>query len=193
MKKRDGKKKRSGQNLGGGGSVSRKTSRSQKSRTKSLSRPEVEVKRDRPFAADEVDCVVVPVDSTLYPLDAIYGAAYVFLDRAYVYLKKDGEKKVNVSLFSKVPATRESLLALGGEFVNELLSQAIRSTLDESSKRIREYIVVKSHYAQPTGTTNLEKLLDQTLKEVLEDDPLDIAVPWEEKYGKKDENKNDQR
>jgi His-Xaa-Ser system protein HxsD len=157
-----------------------------------LKKPNPSVERGGAFDAQGMDRVIIPVDKSVYPLDAVYSAAYVFLDRAYVYLEKDGKTKVKVSLVSKTPARREALLALGGEFVNELLGQAIRANLDESSKKIREYIVVKSHYAQPAGKMNLEGLLDQTLKEALDEDPLDIAVPWEEKYGKggkKDEKK----
>jgi hypothetical protein len=75
-------------------------------------------------------------------------------------------------------------MALGGEFVNELLNQAIRANLDDGARKIREYIVVKSHYGQPSGNMDIEGLLDQTLKEAFDEDPLDIAVPWEEKYGK---------
>ena len=138
----------------------------------------------------DLDRVVVPVDTTVYPLDAVYGAAYVFLDRAYVVLEKDKATTIRVSLTSKTPATRDALMALGGEFVNELLNQAIRANLDESARKIREYIVVKSHYGRGTGgTMDIEGLLDQTLKEAFDEDPLDIAVPWEEKYGKKEDKK----
>ena len=149
------------------------------------SRPQVA--REPIFESYDMDRVVVPVDRTVYPLDAIYGAAYVFLDRAYVYLEKEKEDTVRVSLASKTPATRDALMALGGEFVNELLNQAIRANLDDGAKKIREYIVVKSHYGQPSGNMDIEGLLDQTLKEAFDEDPLDIAVPWEEKYGKEED------
>jgi His-Xaa-Ser system protein HxsD len=147
---------------------------------------------ERSPASDETDLdrVVVPVDTTIYPLDAVYGAAYVFLDRAYVVLEKEKAATIRVSLTSKTPATRDALMALGGEFVNELLNQAIRANLDESARKIREYIVVKSHYGRGTGgTMDIEGLLDQTLKEAFDEDPLDIAVPWEEKYGKQEDKK----
>ena len=153
-------------------------------RKQALAGPSPSVARGPGFDASGMDRVVISVDQAVYPLDAIYGAAYVFLDRAYVYLEKDGKTKVKVSLVSKTPSKKEALLSLGGEFVNELLNQAIRANLDDSSKKIREYIVVKSHYAQPAGKMDLEGLLDQTLKEAFDEDPLDIAVPWEEKYGK---------
>jgi His-Xaa-Ser system protein HxsD len=127
--------------------------------------------------------IVVTVDRTLYPLDAIYGASYVFLDRAYVFLEKGARGAVTVSLAGKKPLGEEGLRALAGEFVNELLNQSIRASLDESGRKIREYVVLKSHYGAAPGKMDLEELLDKTLKEAFDDDPLEIAVPWEEKYG----------
>jgi His-Xaa-Ser system protein HxsD len=160
-------------------------SKARKKAAAGSSRPQVA--REPVFESYDMDRVVVPVDRTVYPLDAIYGAAYVFLDRAYVYLEKEKEDTVRVSLASKTPATKDALMALGGEFVNELLNQAIRANLDDGAKKIREYIVVKSHYGQPSGNMDIEGLLDQTLKEAFDEDPLDIAVPWEEKYGKEED------
>ncbi|MFH1434691.1 MAG: His-Xaa-Ser system protein HxsD [Pseudomonadota bacterium] len=136
------------------------------------------------FDMPDLDRVVVPVDETAYPLDAVYGAAYVFLDRAYVFLERGGKETINVSISSKLPMDRENLMAMAGEFVNELLNQAIRKNLDESTRKIREYIVVKSHYAPAESRMDIDGLLDRTLKEAFDEDPLDIAVPWEEKYGK---------
>jgi len=147
-------------------------------------------KRTRPAAAARGASsplpgrIVVSVDRKLYPLDAVYGAAYVFLDRAYVFLEKGPAGTVKVSLAGKTPLGESGLNALAGEFVNELLNQSIRATLDESGRRVREYVVLKSHYGAAAGRMDVEELLDKTLKEAFDDDPLEIAVPWEEKYGK---------
>lgn len=132
----------------------------------------------------ELQHLVIPVDTTLYPIDAIYGAAYIFLDRAYVYLERQGDNIVKVVLMSKQPANQAELKRLGGEFTNELLNQSMRAKLDETSRKIREYIVLKSHFSPQEQQMDIDKLLDQTLKETFDEDPLDIAVPWEEKYGK---------
>jgi len=148
--------------------------------------------RPAPLGAG-ASAVTVPVDTKLYPLDAVYGAAYIFLDRAYVLLEKSGEGTVKVTLTGKAPLTGKELEALGGEFANELLNQAIRAGLSESGRKIREYIVVKGLYGGAPEKLDLEQLLDQTLKETFDDDPLDIAVPWEEKYEKKDEEREDKK
>jgi His-Xaa-Ser system protein HxsD len=127
--------------------------------------------------------VSVPVDTAVYPIEVIYGAAYVFLDRAYVHLTGQGPGKVSVSLMGKDRLDGEGLLALGGEFANELVNQALRITLDESGRKLREYIVAKAHFFQDGGAQGVQKLLDSTMQEAFDEDPLDIAVPWEEKYG----------
>jgi His-Xaa-Ser system protein HxsD len=127
--------------------------------------------------------VDVPVDLSVYPLEVVYGAAYVLMDRAYVHLTREGNDRVLVRLAGRQPLDREGLETLGGEFANELVNQALRVTLDESGRKIREYIVAKAHFFQEEGARDVQRLLDATMQEAFDDDPLDIAVPWEEKYG----------
>ena len=38
--------------------------------------------------------VAIELDESLYPKDAIYGAAYVFIDRCYVHLDRVADKRV---------------------------------------------------------------------------------------------------
>jgi His-Xaa-Ser system protein HxsD len=130
-----------------------------------------------------VTSVTVPVDTRVYPLEVVYGAAYVLMDRAYVHLEPRGPAGVDVRLAGKEPLDRAGLRALGGEFANELVNQALRTTLDESGRKLREYIVAKAHFFQEDGARNVQRLLDATMQEAFDEDPLDIAVPWEEKYG----------
>ena len=40
-------------------------------------------------------------DESLYPLEAIYGACYVFIDRAYIFLDKEQEGKISVQFKAK--------------------------------------------------------------------------------------------
>ncbi len=82
-----------------------------------------------------------------YPMDAVYGACYVFLDRCYVYLDKNGKDKLTVSLKGKTELGEEDLKALSGEFHNELLNQALRKKISQSNKRVREYIVSRALFS----------------------------------------------
>ncbi len=127
--------------------------------------------------------VTVTVDTAVYPLEVIQGAAYVLMDRAYVLLEPGDGTRVHARLCGKESLDDDGLRALGGAFVNELTNQALRSTLDESGRKIREYIIAKSHFFHDQGGQDIQSLLDATMLEAFDDDPLDIAVPWEEKYG----------
>ena len=124
------------------------------------------------------------VDETVYPLDAIYGGCYLFVDRCYVFLTRSGPRLVNVRLTSREPATAAELDALAGEFVNELLSQATRLRLSQATARIREYYTAAALRAAASAPS-VDDLLAELDAEELGDDPLEIAVPWEEKAGDK--------
>ena len=118
----------------------------------------------------------------LYSLDVIYGACYVFIDRAYILLDGDAKKTIKVFIKGKNKLSKKSLNALAGEFENELLNYAFRERLNKSSRKIRDYTIEKA-LAIPEpgpGTSALPQDYADYLK-----DPLGIAVPWEEKYGRK--------
>ena len=67
----------------------------------------------------------VRVDASLYPLGALYGAAYIFIDRCYVLLDKPEPTQFRVTLsWKKGEPTAAVLRELVGEFINELLSCA---------------------------------------------------------------------
>ena len=130
------------------------------------------------------DHVAFDVDETVYPLEAIYGASYLFVDRCFVFLSRPGPRVVNVRLTSRGPATPAELDALAGEFTNELLSQAARLRLSQATSRIREYYTAAALRAAASAPS-VDDLLAELDSEELGDDPLEIAVPWEEKSADK--------
>jgi His-Xaa-Ser system protein HxsD len=130
------------------------------------------------------DHVSFDVDETVYPLEAIYGASYLFVDRCFVFLSRPNPRVVNVRLTSRGPATAAELDALAGEFVNELLSQTARLRLSQATSRIREYYTAAALRAAASAPS-VDDLLAELDSEELGDDPLEIAVPWEEKSGDK--------
>jgi len=118
---------------------------------------------------------VIKVDIKIYPLEAIYGAAYVFVDRAYIFLDNPKKGMIEVSLKPKEGLNAKKSASLAGEFNNELLNYTLRLSLAKYNKKIREYIIERALYASVQSD---EQPLDNELE-----DPLGIAVPWEEKYG----------
>lgn len=134
----------------------------------------------------------VYVDPDLYPVEAIQATAYVFVDRCYVLLDRSGDAKVKVSLTAKAGTSAEAFAAVAGEFQNELLAQSLRRQLALRYDKIREIIVARAMFGAapevadqpPPDDTQLgidPKFVPATEDDFLED-PLGIAVPWEEKY-----------
>lgn len=118
-------------------------------------------------------------DLQVHSLEAVYGAAYVFLDQAYLFLNSKGKNKIQVSLKGKKSLSSNKLEELKGEFLNELLNYTIRINLAKYNKKIREYIVSQAL----SSALTIEECEEDEVK--YEDDPLGIAVPWEEKYENK--------
>ena len=133
------------------------------------------------YALDERR-VSFTVDETIYPLDAIYGASYLFVDRCYVFLSRPADKQVEVRLKSREPASEDALDALAGEFANELLNQVLRQRVSESTAKIREYYMARAFFSTPVQAS-IDDLLAELDAEELEEDDLEIAVPWEEGSG----------
>lgn len=117
--------------------------------------------------------VVLFINPRIFSLDVIYSAAYVFIDKAYVMISGDPEKEIIVEIRPKTAGDPE---LLGREFNNELLNYSVYKQQVEKNSKIRETIIQRA-------------LITNTKAETEEDyefeDPEGIAVPWEEKYGKK--------
>ena len=129
------------------------------------------------------------LDSGLYPIDVIYGAAYALIDRAYVLLDREPNTKGKghrfvIHLRGKMELGDVGLQALSGEFGNELLSQALRRKVVKQNNSIIEEIVTQA-IAGATGASLPQDFVDDDDDDLdFLDDPLGIAVPWEEKFKK---------
>lgn len=150
--------------------------------------------------ANEVNGVsgTLEVDARIYPLQAIYGAAYTFLDRVYIFLDGDPDGIINVRLKTKEGIAEDAFQVIRGEFQNELLNYALRVRISESNKKIREYIVgtallgtagdVTIYPADnnfETKSCGCDENNDSEISDMddfWKDDPLGIAIPWEDKY-----------
>ena len=137
-------------------------------------------------AYDSTDGIVtLRVDPTLYPLEAIYAAAYVFIDRCFVFLDKPADGLTRVTLGAKKGAiTAESARELVGEFANELLSCAWRSQIARDSRATIEAVTAQA-LSGARGAPSLEELEAFDFSDDAFEDPLGIAMSWEEKYAKK--------
>jgi His-Xaa-Ser system protein HxsD len=129
--------------------------------------------------------VSLRVDASLYPLTALYAAAYIFIDRCFVLLDRPDAGHYRVTLASKKgDATEASLGAYVGEFANELLSCAWRAKIAEESRGLIESATAQA-LRGAMGPPSLDDLEKFDFSEEAFEDPLGIAMSWEEKYGKK--------
>jgi len=150
--------------------------------------------------------IKITVDTSIYHKDAAAAAAYTLTDRMYVGLMGGKGALLHVELSPK-EGVALSPAQVKGEFMNELLHQTLRRKISEANHRIREYIVTQAllsaqtredipaeavEAAREKGNKALDKELEQEIDRLLAEaeksdftkDPLGIAVPWEEKYGK---------
>ena len=119
------------------------------------------------------------LDEELYPREAILGAAYLFVDRCFIFLNRPGDKQIEVRLKSKDASSAEALETLAGDFANELLNQVVRHQVGESTARIREFYMARAFFASDSRST-IDDLLAELDDEEMEEAPLEISVPWEE-------------
>lgn len=136
------------------------------------------------------------LDLALYPLDAVRGAAKVFVGRCQVAVGEGVGARVRVSLSPEAGTPDEATKALAGEFQNELLFQALRHRVAARHEKVREAIVVRALFGAAPVAAESEALPSDAQLGVEPqflpaegddylDDPLGIAIPWEEKYGAK--------
>jgi His-Xaa-Ser system protein HxsD len=129
--------------------------------------------------------VTLTLDASLYPVEALYAAAYIFIDRCYVLLDRAGDARLSVTLTAKTPDTPiDALRAMVGEFANELLSQAWRQKILEENRVILETVTTQA-LAGVMGPPTLDDLSSFDFSNEGFDDPLGIAMSWEEKNAAK--------
>lgn len=94
--------------------------------------------------------VTVFVNPKVYPLDVVYSAAYVFLDRAYVILDQgDGKTLVRMK-----PKGKEDLDKLGMEFHNELVNYANYLKRMKDNSDVVRIIVQRALLSADSSLTN---------------------------------------
>lgn len=96
--------------------------------------------------------IAFELDETLYPLEAVQNAIYVFTDRAYVRVERFEPERLKVVMTVKADAAPSARVELKGEFDNELIHQVLRQRISASNQKIREFIVTKALVsAQPAA------------------------------------------
>lgn len=89
------------------------------------------------------DSLVVCVNLSVYPLDALFRVCYWFTDRCYLFLTVDEANSAVTVHFSKKSPDAD-LGVIAGEFSNELINQRVRRDVAEETRAIRELIVAQA-------------------------------------------------
>lgn len=138
---------------------------------------------------------VIRLNPLFYPLDVIYSASYVMLEKAYFSFDGDPKKEVKVSI---VPKEGYDVEEVSNEFSDELVNYLEHKSNYERNKDIRHIILQKAletnsssgGFDSPDEFDDNEGIDEDELFDsgdedfdLVEDDPEGIAIPWDEKYG----------
>lgn len=126
----------------------------------------------------------IVLNSKVYPLSAIFGAAYVFIDKVYILFDGDPNKQIKVSFKLKPEINNEVLEDIVGEFKNELLNYSLREQIVKSNQKIRETIVAQALLSPLYDT--FSNFAEESSEDDQIEDPLGITETWEEHFGKKE-------
>lgn len=83
------------------------------------------------------------VKKEIYPLKAIYRAAYLFTDNYYIGIDQNEEEYIILFSGKEKNARFEDL----GRFQNELLNQCMKLAIGKDTRQIRELIVTRALYS----------------------------------------------
>ena len=123
----------------------------------------------------------------------VMGACHGLMKEAWVRIGREGAGYVAVLEAKSVGGE-----GIGGRFEAALEAERLRSDLRKKSGKFREAVITQALLVSPGVLESEDRVESEDalpdLKELealdggdFVDDPLDIAVPWEEKYGKKKE------
>ena len=88
--------------------------------------------------------LALPVDLTIYSLDAVIRAAYKLTDRCFTFLERHPDRETEVVVYIVGRSQSSDLSALAFEFRNELVDQQLRCRLEEQFKDVRTLITAQA-------------------------------------------------
>jgi len=122
----------------------------------------------------KANAVMISINPKIYPLEVIYSAAYMFLDRAYAVIDGDPETEIIVQLKAKA---KEDLEKMALEFHNELVNYAVYVVQAARTSEIRNAIVKKALAVAGDAEAADEDEQECECNDPV-DDPLGISKPW---------------
>ncbi len=125
------------------------------------------------------------INPRIYPLDVIFSAAYVLLDKFYFFLDGDPGSRIEVSIMPKAGNAD----AAEKEFLDQLVNYAFYKKQAEKNSVVRNAIIQRALAIteipdQSKGNAESDGEGFEDVDADFIEDPEGIAIPWEEKFGK---------
>ncbi len=86
--------------------------------------------------------LLIRIDLSVYPLEALFRVCYSFTDRCYIFLEEESASIIKVHFARKTEGCDLSVIV--GEFSNELINQRVRFDVARETQTIRELIVAQA-------------------------------------------------
>ncbi|MEM7155558.1 MAG: hypothetical protein AAF799_22100 [Myxococcota bacterium] len=119
------------------------------------------------------------VDERQVPVPALLHAAYRFIDRCYVAVEAAGESTMRVTLVARGDvADEDAWEQLGNDFEDMVAGEVLVQQVEAQNIGTMEFVM-----AQALGSTEQLAGDDGISEEALED-PLGIAMSWEQRHDK---------
>jgi His-Xaa-Ser system protein HxsD len=120
--------------------------------------------------------VIISVNPKIYPMDMIFSAAYIFIDRAYVIVDGDPNEEIIVQLKAKDKGI--DLEKMAREFNTELVNYSFYQAQYVRNNPVREAIIQRAFFTQSAEPQTVEQ--PQEKADYIEDIEK-IAKPWKSK------------
>lgn len=147
---------------------------------------------------------IVSVNPKVFPLEVVFCAAYVFVDRAYLIVDGDPEKELKVIIKGR---DGEDVEKISSEFFNQLLNYSVYILQAARNQGVREAIIRRAlatnlgedsypgekilkkkaneiKVKRPEKEKSKKLKISEKEKELLLKDKKEIAEPWSEKKAK---------
>lgn len=116
-----------------------------------------------------------------FALEAALRAAYYRIGGFYVSVDVEGARPI-INLQPKRALSEDALVAAAERLALDLPDAELRTSLVESNRADREYMFARALFGAEAAEQ--ERMLAELSAGGAGDDPLGIAVPWEDKYQK---------
>lgn len=128
---------------------------------------------------EKSDSATLSINPKIFPLDLVYAAAYIMIDKAFIMLDGDPNERIIVQIQRKNKA--DDLKDLAVAFNEELLNYAVYKTQSEKNKSLREIILQRVLLTNNQGYSPPPAITQTSFK-----DSKKIFQSWEERHANED-------